>query len=760
VVDPRRTISLLPRRAMQAFMRSWPGRTNAVLRWYEGVSRVQDTDSTNPLQQPTRSEQVEVVIKQDIDDTHLNILTKEYELALHRTDKYGDRLIQLIAVGLPLLGALTAYIVTKDEDKISTYVALLSPMAFVLFLSMVINIYISINFYNGLCRVLSVRTNMLLKEISLIQFEPESPIGYFFSLRRGNLMYRISAAVVLLGTYTLFLLLIYVNFQTVYKENHLYGSLFLLFYIGLVLLTLAMLRGLIYEVSEIFRVYTQQVATRGFGTKTGSEEVDEKTARNMNLYASALTSFKFAMLAISPRPKDLILKGIWFWYGFAAAYSITNISERNLDRINLLFRGKNDWGDPADVPFWSVLGLAMVYFVVQEIFLQQAKLLWDDIRDKERDKLLPHNRGRAVASEAISHNTAILQMVIRWTAAFVLGYLLGGVVLVFLFLFISLHQAVYVLWGKQSLILGARVEKGDTRRFIREEARYLLLLYIISANLFPRFLGGVIAVNVSVWHGLPFILICMLSIVTYLISFGTMALFWKIEKKDLIQKGLSSKEDEMPRPQSTFFLNQGERWQYGGFLAAVIFSVFTVLIYVAFQICNVWPPQLQNPIGLCSVVNDFVEANKNSILTRVLVLVFLFGLAIICVTFLAQMFPRYGGRVKEVIGYRFGRSDENTDRSGENADRDRKRNNGIAIKDVVAPVLLGAYHVGLILAMAWESTILLLVSFCLMSVAYLTMFEGMTYEEFTLDKYRKELPIFLGKIYAFLFTAPSAAPRK
>jgi hypothetical protein len=300
-------------------------------------------------------------------------------------------------------------------------------------------------------------------------------------------------------------------------------------------------------------------------------------------------------------------------------------------------------------------------------------------------------------------------MAIRWIAAFVLGYLLGGIILVILYLFISLHQAVYVLWGKQ-------------------KAPPLQLLCIISANLFPRFLGGVVAVNATIWHGLSFILICILSILTYLISFGTLALFWRIEKEDLIEKDrLETPNDNMPRPQSGFFLRNGERWQHRGFLAAVILSGLTLSIYIVLQNCNIGLLHLQSITGLCSVVNNFVHKNEYSKPTLLLVSVFLLALSLICSRFVVWSFSRFRFQIKDVV---------------------------VATKKIATPVLISAYHVVLILAMVWKSSLLLLIGFSLMSITFLVWFEDMTYDEFSGDALRRKLPIILGEMYAFLFTAP------
>jgi len=145
--------------------------------------------------------------------------------------------------------------------------------------------------------------------------------------------------------------------------------------------------------------------------------------------------------------------------------------------------------------------LGIIYFFAEEFLLQQAKLLWDDIRDIEQDKKRIYNKDRYYVQGFFSKRTAILHVFLRWTFSLALGYLIGGVSLLILFLLISLHQILYELWGKPR---GDKLPKG-------------LLIFISFSTVF-RFVAGILAIEGSYWSYTPFLL---LIVVFYFYSFGS-----------------------------------------------------------------------------------------------------------------------------------------------------------------------------------------------------------------------------------------------
>src|SRR5207245_2957002 len=123
----------------------------------------------------------------------------------------------------------------------------------------------------------------------------------------------------------------------------------------------------------------------------------------------------------------VVVKGPFFIYGFIAALIITGLSGWHLHLLNTLFgEASTTWKSIAAVPIWAIVALCTIYFIVEEILLQQAKLIWDDIRDRKRDKNLLRNYRRAIASDQISIPSAKLQLALRLPVALILGYILGG----------------------------------------------------------------------------------------------------------------------------------------------------------------------------------------------------------------------------------------------------------------------------------------------------------------------------------------------
>jgi hypothetical protein len=246
-----------------------------------------------------------------------------------------------------------------------------------------------------------------------------------------------------------------------------------------------------------------------------------------------------------------------FWYGFIGALAIISVQQSQIDLINFFFQQKTPYTlNP--IPWWLVIGLGGIYFFVEEFLLQQAKYLWNDIRDQVWDLKNPSRQDRAFAKGNTVDQSDILHVIIRWTLALVFGYMLGGWQLFLVFMFISIHQAVYVLWGKP-----------------RGREHPIILLCIISLNIAPRFMVGVMAVSGTFPLTIPML---MLLAIFHFFSFGFMAAYWKMEAIDFANKKKQG-VDVQERPQSEFFLSHGDDLQHQGFLGAIIVSLILLVGY-------------------------------------------------------------------------------------------------------------------------------------------------------------------------------------
>ncbi|MFN8529731.1 MAG: hypothetical protein U0670_14080 [Anaerolineae bacterium] len=149
----------------------------------------------------------------------------------------------------------------------------------------------------------------------------------------------------------------------------------------------------------------------------------------MSLHRQRLRQFWAFLL---PRPLGLQHKGIFFWCGFVIAYpwAAEAFPADPNSLMNALLRG-------------------IVYFFVLEILVQQAKFLWNDVRDRSTDRDAAINQQRVQYSTMISVRTASLHILVRWTAGLVIGALLSPSFLLALIL-ITLHQILYELVFKPS----------------------------------------------------------------------------------------------------------------------------------------------------------------------------------------------------------------------------------------------------------------------------------------------------------------------
>ena len=107
--------------------------------------------------------------------------------------------------------------------------------------------------------------------------------------------------------------------------------------------------------------------------------------------SSSGSRIQYFFALIMPRANDVVRKGFYFVYGICTAFVIYGLQIRQLQQINFLFRNSTDW-TLSNVPVWAVCALGLIYFIVEEILLQQAKLIWDDIRHIDTDKEVEKNK--------------------------------------------------------------------------------------------------------------------------------------------------------------------------------------------------------------------------------------------------------------------------------------------------------------------------------------------------------------------------------
>ncbi len=174
----------------------------------------------------------------------------------------------------------------------------------------------------------------------------------------------------------------------------------------------------------------------------------------------------------------------------------------------------------------------LVWFVAQEVLVQQAKYQWNDLRDQERDRHLPANQSRPSTSLSPS-STLIALLLGRWAMGLLLGVWLSpwcGLML----LALTLLQIVYELVAKP------------------QSARWpLLSLLIVGLGAAGKFLGGALAAG---WPPSdPRLWVYGLMLMGMGAVYGST--LWRTEGEFLQQHHLP-----FQRGQTAYFLRTGQRW--------------------------------------------------------------------------------------------------------------------------------------------------------------------------------------------------------
>lgn len=479
------------------------------------------------------------------DNNHLNVLLAEYQDISSVFEKSQENLVQVLGIGVAFsAGAIGS--LTSQTMALTSGMAWILPLPFFFFYGLVIYmLHLRLgNFWNA--RVLETRINLMLPEISVIRSVPNFPSGRYFSSSRGNkkILFLFNLLVFMLAILQLSILGL--CFWAIYATNHTAGTFFLSVYFIIASIEIVVMTSMNQELPLGFRALTEQIAELG-------RMPTEKEFRL--LYSNLYKQTKDALLThIIPRPWDIIAKGPHFWYGFFSAYIFYGINNsKALQSISVLFNAKV----ASRVNIGQIIFFGVLFFFLEEVLLQQAKLLWDDIRDVQRDNKLPLNKNRAFVSGLLSEKQAILNIGLRLLLAFTAGFLLGGMVIVLFFGVILLHQALYVLWAKP-----------------RAKKHPILLLFMLSPNTTLRFLSGFILITGFNTIDIP--LTMVLSIAFYQ-SMANSALLWRIEVEHL------KKQDEPAflRPQSLFFLQNGKRVQLFALIGSLLVLV-GLLYYVSY----------------------------------------------------------------------------------------------------------------------------------------------------------------------------------
>jgi len=73
--------------------------------------------------------------------------------------------------------------------------------------------------------------------------------------------------------------------------------------------------------------------------------------------------------------------------------------------VGVIFAWLEGYRVQVGMPGWLFL---LLWFVAQEILVQQAKYMWNDIRDYERDQEIPANKVRPIARSPLATSVTFI----------------------------------------------------------------------------------------------------------------------------------------------------------------------------------------------------------------------------------------------------------------------------------------------------------------------------------------------------------------
>jgi len=463
-----------------------------------------------------------------IEDPSVYLLTEEYVLLATDINQASGRIGQLVAIGASILGGIITLIWGKTVH-IEPPLLWIAPLPVLIFYGVAL-----ISSFRAVASAMQLRlvSDRLLQltgePARLLSCHEKSLATRFQSLRRGNLKFRVLCGGLILMASILYVCLLALCFPVIYSESHLAGFLFLLLQTVLSGALLFVLSGVLYDLPRLYYRAVSQV----------------RSVEGASLDAQALIkSAANPLRLLLPRPLDFVTKTVLFAVGVIVPL-LENPPAFNR-RIWTLFVT----GDELTPPFWTIIAFSLCWLLIQEGIIQQAKYIWNDIRDRRVDTEFAGKRERAVTSGAVSPKGAIAHLVVRWVGGLLLGSMLDHRLLLLL-LAISLTQILYELWGKPH---GGPLAAA-------------LLVAVCSPE---RVLGGALSVGADLLD--PRVVV--LAATSFFFGIGYIACFWRVEAEYRRKRGVSIS----PRPQSEFFHQNGKRWQEFGFAGMFVCTVLLLM---------------------------------------------------------------------------------------------------------------------------------------------------------------------------------------
>lgn len=529
-----------------------------------------------------------------------DLLNKELDRAYSSLNNHYNILTQMLVVATTLIGGLIAYIYsnTSSNSPILNLLIFIGPLAVLGLFGAAIVLLYQMGFFIYLIRDISNQIKTQFKAEFTLYYDTDSFASKSQSFLRGDSVFNFARAGTLFIPIVLFLGLVWLSFQILYEYNHLFGVMFgVLYGFGMIYLIIG-LTGALVTLPQKYKIY--QV-----------EKISDINSVITELHKSTKSSILRVFL---PRPIDFLSKGFFVFVGVGMAAfenKIVCIASTNLDCFTEV--KQFIFSPPYPNKLYTLVLYVIFWFVIQEFFVQQAKYLWNDIRDRNSDNFIPANKLRPITNSKISFFT-YMELVVRWTLGLILAYFLS-IKLFWVVILLSTLQGIYEFYGKPN------------------SAKYPYIpLFVIAAGTSLRFLSGAYSVGWELGDGN----LWAYSLIMFCLGTTTSAIMWKVEAEYVLKQG-----QKPPRKQSGHFLQKGHIW-----LIASWFS------------CGVTLGLLTSNIFLGNLLLIFAYLNKYSLIwayiCNISIGIVLLGISYVLVSPIFHVVSKTQNRaVKKIMAYLF-----------------------------------------------------------------------------------------------------------
>ena len=201
------------------------------------------------------------------DDPELNVLIKEYELLSTKHKQSEDRFFQFISWIITILttfvGITTSQINNSQVAGFLSWLAWLGPFITVFLFYILLFQYYEVEGLIRKCRIAMDQINQKLKQPVVTEFSGSGEMTKFFSIRHGNIKYRILIWVEIILCGALYLSASTISLVKIYADSHLAGFVFTILFAIATFLLVYTFTGAIVDLSKYYQSIQEQIQSSG-----------------------------------------------------------------------------------------------------------------------------------------------------------------------------------------------------------------------------------------------------------------------------------------------------------------------------------------------------------------------------------------------------------------------------------------------------------------------------------------------------------------